>query len=1699
MVGPAWVGRLIPNTAIAARILGTLDRLHERPNAFDATGTAATMTRHVSCTRRRARWLQRSLCIETLEPRLALSSQNALDAGAAATGAVLAFPDGLNHADPMVRAVISSVTTSAPVDEFFHLVDPYPVGAEQDDAPTASLIEAGALVGLNDFREDLRFAGVDGSGYSIVIIDSGIDLDHPFFGPDANGDGVADRIVYRADFVEPGGSGDDLYGHGTHVSSIAASQDETYAGVAPGVNIINLRALNAFGSGSAAALEEALQWVVANVSAYNIVSVNMSLSFGDNNAAPTTKPALGLSDEIAALAAQDVVVASASGNLFFGYQGVPGVAYPSADPNSLSIGAVWDSNAGGPFVWSGGGQDFTTDADRLVSFSQRHPTLTTVFAPGAAVAAAAMGGGVTTLGGTSMATPFVTGLVALAQQLSVQVSGERLSVAEFKQLIKQTGVPIFDGDDEDDNVPNTHEEYRRIDVLAMANAILSGGLSELTIPGGATLESSTASPGGQARIDFTLANQGASATGPFTTAIYLSADDVIDASDVLLGTVTDELAAGQAIARKNFTIPMPTDLAAGTYYFGLLVDDGNQVTEGNESNNVFAAPLEILAAAAEIYVTDVASGATVADGTGVLQFGEIEEGTGDVVRTLRLHNDGNTTLELGDIVLPTGFAAEGFPASLAPLSTADFTIRLEDGSDPGAYAGNASFASNDANESPFEISLSGAIIESDDHGNDAAHATAINVPGEVQGSIFPAGDVDWFRFSAAAGATYQFAVTVDTLGDSALTLINGNGTTILAVGQASSASGGSTIVWTAPVDGDYFLEVRGQGALQGSYQLALSAEDDHGNEASTATPTSDPSVNVGILETPGDADWFSFAALAGVQYRFEAASTAPTDVALMVVDVDGTTVLQGGGGDLALIDWTATADATYYVVVVGELPESIGGYALTILGKDDHGDNAPNATVVPLPATVSAAIEAPQDVDWYAFAAVQGAQYQFVAAPGTLSASRLQLYAQDGQTVLLEDDDGGTGLASSIDWTAPSSGIYFIAVSGFPLQTGTYDLSLDVTDDHGDAAAVATPTTDPSVSAGILELEDDADWFSFQAFAGVEYSFGMTLGALSSAVLRVVGQDGLTELAVAGGAPGASPVILWTAPADGLYYLEAATTAGSQLGDYQLVVTGDDDHGDNSLNATPLAIPSSTDGVIERSSDADWFAVESVPDVEYRVEVALGTLSGVRVRVVASDAVSEVAVGIGGGESVSVSWTATERGAYFIEVIGMAVEQAPASESVELPVVVEVEVPGSPTGSYQISIAATSAIPGDYNRDLIVDGADFLAWQRTLGTGGAATPSPLDSLGFEDYAPGPLHQQNGWVQLGPRRGTAVVQSSVVASGSQAVQVDRFRNVDNWWGVPLGEQSAFGPLVLVQWDMRVTATEAVDGAFGPFFGVQAYDGEGPIGLLGSLGVDATTLDVMYQQSGDGVLVETGVTASPDVWHSFALLLDFDSDQFTVFFEGQALGTSSFVDLGVAGVELDRLTDADIAALAAQLEEPSQRIAGTAYFDNFRILDAVSSSLYPADGNGDGVVDGLDLAVWKANYGVSYAPEASNSEGGAAASFVAHAPLSYALASANSSASVATRLNAAGNVPPSLTSLAPLAQRIANAAPASTDRLPETYRDRALLVLEHLPQRVSRLPEIQRVFGVDHSAGEDRASKDESEVSAELDAALGALFG
>lgn len=190
-----------------------------------------------------------------------------------------------------------------------------------------------------------------------------------------------------------------------------------------------------------------------------------------------------------------------------------------------------------------------------------------------------------------------------------------------------------------------------------------------------------------------------------------------------------------------------------------------------------------------------------------------------------------------------------------------------------------------------------------------------------------------------------------------------------------------------------------------------------------------------------------------------------------------------------------------------------------------------------------------------------------------------------------------------------------------------------------------------------------------------------------------------------------------------------------------------------------------------------------------------------------------------------------------------------------------------------------------------------------------------------------------WKQTVGGLSSAVVQTAVVSTGSQAVRVDRVANSDDRWAVPVSGYPA-ERFVCIEWDMRVEQSGAGANEFGPFFGVEAFDDDGAeVGLFGSLGVDSANGDVLFQSAGTGFFAETGAQATFGEWSSYRLILDFDTDSYSYYKDGSLLGTEGFVDNGLG---LEQFTDANIAALAAA-GGTSLGLTGTAYFDNFVVFE------------------------------------------------------------------------------------------------------------------------------------------------------------------
>ena len=97
----------------------------------------------------------------------------------------------------------------------------------------------------------------------------------------------------------------------------------------------------------------------------------------------------------------------------------------------------------------------------------------------------------------------------------------------------------------------------------------------------------TVAPGGTIGLSaWTVKNEGAADTGPFSNGFYMSTDPVITSTDTYLdGNNNENLAAGDQHNWGGPTLTIPAGTPQGNYYIGILADRNNAVNESNENNN----------------------------------------------------------------------------------------------------------------------------------------------------------------------------------------------------------------------------------------------------------------------------------------------------------------------------------------------------------------------------------------------------------------------------------------------------------------------------------------------------------------------------------------------------------------------------------------------------------------------------------------------------------------------------------------------------------------------------------------------------------------------------------------------------------------------------------------------------------------------------------------------------------------------------------------------------------------------------------------------------------------------------------------------------------------------------------------------------------------------------------------------------------
>ena len=233
-----------------------------------------------------------------------------------------------------------------------------------------------------------------GASSVAYVADSGIDITHSEF---------EGRAIWGYNAV--GNEDEDNNGHGTNVAGTIGSKSY---GVAKSVQLVAVKVLNDRGIGSIAVIIEGLEWIISDHEARSSDSImarsiiNISIGGGIDNA---------FDDAVAACVHSGIVVVTASGN-------------DNAD-------ACFYSPAREPLAITAGGVNVN---DKSAWFTNYGPCVD-IFGPAVDIFTTAPEEDTTVVSGTSLAAPFVVGVVARYQD-SLEETPTPEEVTTFLSLVR---------------------------------------------------------------------------------------------------------------------------------------------------------------------------------------------------------------------------------------------------------------------------------------------------------------------------------------------------------------------------------------------------------------------------------------------------------------------------------------------------------------------------------------------------------------------------------------------------------------------------------------------------------------------------------------------------------------------------------------------------------------------------------------------------------------------------------------------------------------------------------------------------------------------------------------------------------------------------------------------------------------------------------------------------------------------------------------------------------------------------------------------------------------------------------------------------------------------------------------------------------------------------------------------------------------
>ncbi len=291
--------------------------------------------------------------------------------------------------------------------------------------------------------------GLDGSGVTVAVMDTGVDWQHPALHAQYRGTKPGGLAVHAGNWLCTTDEGYqypvDGNGHGTHVAGVAVGREDaagSAVGVAPGARWIAVKMLNDAGYGYDSWIHGAFEWLMAPAGDPGLAPDIVNGSWGGRNDEDET-----FRTDLQALRAAGIVPVFSAGNEGPNHSSLRS---PASYPEAIAVGA-------------------TDDLDEVAGFSSRGPSpwdeaKPEVVAPGILIRSTLPGGTYGVRQGTSTAAPHAAGVIALMLQ-----ADPALTVAEIEETLTSSAILLGD------TIPNNASGWGRVDAYEAAAAALSAG------------------------------------------------------------------------------------------------------------------------------------------------------------------------------------------------------------------------------------------------------------------------------------------------------------------------------------------------------------------------------------------------------------------------------------------------------------------------------------------------------------------------------------------------------------------------------------------------------------------------------------------------------------------------------------------------------------------------------------------------------------------------------------------------------------------------------------------------------------------------------------------------------------------------------------------------------------------------------------------------------------------------------------------------------------------------------------------------------------------------------------------------------------------------------------------------------------------------------------------------------------------------